>query len=226
MHVFQIAQCPRKFTKITKVPLSDLRLRKIVVSGYIDDFFTKDHTSEGCFNNVMSIAELFDRLGFVVHPDKSVLVPTQEITILGSVINSRKVSVKLTPQKEKNLKRLVNQLFSMKNPSIRFLAKVIGTIVSVFPAVKYATLYYGVPENDRIRALEICKRDFDSHHLVSDDEKDDLKWWKDNNQMENWIHPPIIDTELFCDASDFAWGGVFETNPHEMHGLKLKRVTI
>ena len=22
---------------------------------------------------------------------------------------------------------------------------------------------------------------------------------------------PIIDTELFCDASDFAWGGVFET---------------
>ena len=136
------------------------------------------------------------------------------------------MSVKLTPQNENSLKRLVNQLFSMKNPSIRFLAKVIGTIVSVFPAVKYATLYYGVPENDKIRALEICKRDFDSHHLVSDDEKDDLKWWKDNNQMENWIHPPIIDTELFCDASDFAWGGVFETNPHEMHGLKLKRVTI
>ena len=56
----------------------------------------------------MSIAELFDRLGFVVHPDKSVLIPTQEITILGFVINSRKVSVKLAPQKEKNRKRLVN----------------------------------------------------------------------------------------------------------------------
>ena len=26
--------------------------------------------------------------------------------------------------------------------------------------------------------------------------------------MRNWIHPPIIDTELFCDASDFAWAGV------------------
>ena len=64
----------------------------------------------------MSIAELFDRLGFVVHPDKSVFVPTQEITILGFVINSRKMSVKLTPQKENILKRLVNQLFSMKNP--------------------------------------------------------------------------------------------------------------
>ena len=75
----------------------------------------------------MSIAELFDRLGFVVHPYKSVLIPTQEITILVFVINSRKMSVKLTPQKKKTLKGLINQLFSMKNPSVRFLAKVIGT---------------------------------------------------------------------------------------------------
>ena len=30
--------------------------------------------------------------------------------------------------------------------------------------------------------------------------------------MENCIHPPI-DPELFCDALDFAWGGVFETKP-------------
>ena len=196
----------------TKVPRSDLRLRKFVASGYIADFFTKDHTREDCFNNVMNIAELFDRLGFVVHQDKSVLVPTQEITILGFVINSRKMSVKLTPQKENNLRRLENQLFSMKNPSIRFLAEVIGTIVSVFPAAKYAPLNYRALENDKIRASEICKGYFHSHHPISDDVKYDLKWWKDN-QMENCIHPPIIDPELFCDALDFAWGGVFETKP-------------
>ena len=123
----------------------------------------------------MSIAELFDRLGYVVHPDKSALIPTQEINILGFVINSIKMSVKLTPQKEKNLKRLVNQLFSVKTPSIRFLAKVIGTIVSVFPAGKYALLYYRALENDKIRALETCKGDFDSHHPISHDAKDDLK---------------------------------------------------
>ena len=33
--------------------------------------------------------------------------------------------------------------------------------------------------------------------------------------MKNWIHPPIIVTELFCDALDFAWRGVFETKPTE-----------
>ena len=89
----------------------------------------------------MSIAKLFDKLGFVSHPEQSVLIPTKEIAILEFVINSIKMSVKLTPQKEKNLKRSVNQLFSMRNVLISFLHKVIGTYIgSAFPAVKHAPL--------------------------------------------------------------------------------------
>ena len=105
----------------------------------------------------MRIAELFDRFGFVAHPDKSVLTPTQEMAILGVVINSRKMSVKLTLPKEKNLKSLVNQLFFMRNPSVRFLANVTGTIVSDFPAVKYAPLYYRTLQSGKIRALRKVK---------------------------------------------------------------------
>ena len=71
-------------------------------------------------------------------------------------------------------------------------------------------MYHRALENDKIRALQIYKGDFDSHHPISDDAKGDLKWWWDNNQTENWIHPLIIDTEHFCDASDFAWEGVFQ----------------
>ena len=75
-------------------------------------------------------------------------------------------------------------------------------------------------------ALEICKGDFDSQYRKADDVKDDLKWCRDNNKKETWIHPPGIDTELFCDASDFAWEGVFETKPTEGYGVKLKRIII
>ena len=39
--------------------------------------------------------------------------------------------VKLTPQKKKNLKRLVNQLFFIRISLISFLAKANGTTVSV-----------------------------------------------------------------------------------------------
>ena len=54
----------------------------------------------------MRIAEFFDKLRFL-HPDKSVVIPTKEITLLRFLINSRKMPVKLTLQKEKNLERLV-----------------------------------------------------------------------------------------------------------------------
>ena len=41
----------------------------------------KYHTSESCFNNVMSIAGLFGKLWFVVHPANSVVIPTQKNVI-------------------------------------------------------------------------------------------------------------------------------------------------
>ena len=47
----------------------------MIVSGYNDVFFTKDHTREGCYNNVMRTAKLFHKLRFVVHPDKSAIMP-------------------------------------------------------------------------------------------------------------------------------------------------------
>ena len=72
----------------------------------------KYHTSESCFNNVMSIAGLFGKLWFVVHPANSAVIPTQKIVIKEFVVNSGKISTKLAPQKENNLKILVNQLFS------------------------------------------------------------------------------------------------------------------
>ena len=49
----------------------------------------------------MSVAELFDKLGFVLHSDKSVFIPTREITLLRFVINSRKMLVKLTYRRRK-----------------------------------------------------------------------------------------------------------------------------
>lgn len=42
---------------------------QLAVLVYIDAFFTKDHKSEDCFNDLMNIGELFDKLGFVVHPE-------------------------------------------------------------------------------------------------------------------------------------------------------------
>ena len=57
--------------------MSNLRLNNCAIEGYIDDFFTKADTFEKCSKNVYDITECFDKLGFVVHPEKSQFEPTQ-----------------------------------------------------------------------------------------------------------------------------------------------------
>lgn len=46
---------------------------------------------------------------------------------------------------------------------------------SVFPAIKHALLCYRALKIDKIKTLEICKADFNSHHHISDDSKDYIK---------------------------------------------------
>ena len=104
------------------------------------------------FKNTEKIITLFQNLGFVIHPDKSQFIPSQEVTFLEFVITSKNMTVTLT-SKEKNLKLLVSQLFSMKYPTIRFLAKIIDTLVSSFPAVKFGPLYYRSLEKVKVAML-------------------------------------------------------------------------
>ena len=67
-----------------KVPMSALRLSGCLFKGYIDDFLTKGKTFEHCRNNVLKTVKLFDKIGFVVHPEKSQF--TARITYLGFII--------------------------------------------------------------------------------------------------------------------------------------------
>ena len=108
------------------------------------------------------------------------------MAILRFAINSRKMILKkkTDTEKGKESKKIEKSVIFYENTSTRFLAKVVGAIVSVFPAVIYTPLYYRALENDKIRALEICKGDFDSHHPISGDAKDGIKWWRNNNQMK------------------------------------------
>ena len=66
-----LGTCPRKFTKITKVLTSVLRLKGVPICGYIDDSFTKSSSYGGCCENVLTIIKDLQNFGFVIHPEKS-----------------------------------------------------------------------------------------------------------------------------------------------------------
>ena len=51
-----------------------------------------------CRESVLVTADMSLKAGFVVHPEKSVLEPTQKITYLGFWLSSTDMTVKLTDQ--------------------------------------------------------------------------------------------------------------------------------
>lgn len=73
---------PRVFSKLLKCVFAELRKRGFVNTGYIDDSVLQGDTYSECEENILQTTQLFDQLGFTVHPEKSVFVPTQNLNFL------------------------------------------------------------------------------------------------------------------------------------------------
>merc|ERR1711893_522425 len=70
-----LAEAPRKFTKILKVPFTALREQGHDSSAYLDDSALFGQTFQSCEENIQDTMKLLDSLGFTIHPEKSVLTP-------------------------------------------------------------------------------------------------------------------------------------------------------
>ena len=57
-----LGPCPRKFTKLNKVPITTLYFKNVPLRGYIDDFFTKGDTFSVCEENIHKTMRLYDKL--------------------------------------------------------------------------------------------------------------------------------------------------------------------
>ena len=74
-----LAFCPRKFTKLLKPVYSVLRQLGHASSPYIDDSYLQGDDYYSCLANVIDTIRLIYYLGFLIHPGKSVQVPTQRL---------------------------------------------------------------------------------------------------------------------------------------------------
>ena len=70
--------------------LTELHLKGHISSSYIDDLYLQGKNYDACVHNVIDTVIQIDTLGLITHPDKSVFNPTQQLLILGFVLNSVK----------------------------------------------------------------------------------------------------------------------------------------
>ena len=154
---------PRKVTKLMKALFSTLHSSGHLssghlISGYIDDFFLINETYQGCIDTVNANINHFDNLGFVIHPAKSLLVPTQQLIFLEVLIDSVQMRLYLSDEKMIKIKAYI-QIALNNDPhvAIELAARIFSLFASSFLNVQYGKLHYRYLEMDKIEALRVHK---------------------------------------------------------------------
>ena len=206
-----LGSAPRIFTKVMKVVFSELRAQGYESVSYIDDCWLQGKDFTSCQENVFKTVQLLQSLGFIIHPTKSTLMPSQSITFLGFIRNSVDMTVKLCDEKALHIKSLVQKLLHSPSTTIREVAKVIGTLVASFPGVKMGPLYFRQLEIEKANALKHNKGCFDKTMTLSPLAIQDLEWWEKHVETTcDTINKGSADIILESDSSSQGYGIVYK----------------
>lgn len=210
-----LAFCPRKFTKLMKPVFSTLRQQGHLSSPYIDDSILIGTDYDECASDVIDTIRLLDNLGFVAHPSKSVLIPTQVIVFLGFVLNSVSMTVSLTPKKIKKLKSAVCHPLSSMNPTIREVAQVVGLIIASFPGVMYGPLHFRITEGGKSEALKQSAGNFEAHMCLTPLAKCELQIYRQEPQIT--VRTDASKQGWGCAVNNLATGGLWTLEESSYH---------
>ena len=130
-----------------------------------------------------------DSLGLTVHPEKSIIIPSQRIDFVGFEINSVNMTVKLTKAKAQNIRSMCEEFLHHKEITIREFAQLIGKMVAADAGVRYAPLYYKSMEIQRDLELKKNYGRFDAYMVVWEENRKCLQWWIENIEQS---YKPIL----------------------------------
>ena len=219
-----LASAPRYFTRLSKVLFSELRKQGFLSTSYIDDCLLVANSLPEARQNVAKTVEMSNNAGFIVHPEKSVLNPTQEITYLGFVLNSKTMTIKITRARAVKIKERCFRILKTKYLTVHKLSQAIGLMVASFQGVKYGKLHYRNCDNQKSEVLREGKGNFQTSMTLAPNSKCDLEWWVQNiEQADNSIGTPSPDIIIETDASNIGWGACVRGDKRRTTGGKWSR---
>ena len=199
----------RVFTKLLKPVFAKLRERGFESVIYVDDSLLQGDDFKECAENIRITLRCLQELGFVIHPRKSILYPTQIITFLGFIINTLNMTVRLTPEKKAKIIAKGLGLLNKKGITIRAVSSFIGNITASFEAVPYGRLHYRHIEDCKTAALSAHKYDFEAPCTLDENAINEITWWIENidHSFAEINKIPDIDRIIYTDASKHLGGG-------------------
>jgi hypothetical protein len=204
---FGLCTAPSVFTKLLKPVMAHLRKLGLMSIFYIDDILCIGCTYKECEANVRYTVSLLQSLGFIINDEKSKLVPSQRCQYLGFIFDTRYMVIDLPSQKRLATYKLLARIRPHRTYKIRYLAQVIGTLISCCPAVEYGLLYTKELERHKFLMLQKHNGDFDAKITIPEMLFSDIQWWltaiKDHNHP---ILPNKFKVKIYSDASKSGWG--------------------
>ena len=163
-----------------------------------------------------------NKAGFVVHPEKSVLNPTKEITYLG--FNSETMTIKITKDRALKLKQSCLRVLKSEHLTVHKLSRAIGLIVASFQGVKYGKLHYRSCDNQKSKVLKEGKGNFQASMELTSSSKRDLHWWVQNVELvSNCVDNPTPEIIIETDASSTGWGACIRGDYSKQTGGKWSK---
>ena len=114
-----------------------------------------------------------------------------------------KMTITVSKDKMIAITKKIKKLMATTFPATRQLASVIGSVISLFPAVPLGKLHYRTLEKDKIVALKKASGNFDKIvSKISVKASDELNWWlTEIPHARRNMHLPNIDFKIHADAS-------------------------
>ncbi len=236
--VMGLSISPLYFSKLVGVLVQLARKWGIQISFYMDDTLLRAKSFNQALQDTQVVGSLFQLAGFLLHDEKSVHVPTQQIKYLGFVIDSVDMTISLPEDKVVRLRRAVRKALKELNNgrqlTVRIAAKTIGFIISSIPATVYGKAHFRQLEFAKTAQLLENPTNYDVPFRWTEDCRADLEWWASPNTVFKASfesHP--FTTTLITDASLEGWGalwngeerlGAWENDDRHIDELELRAV--
>ena len=123
------------FTKLLRPLLAKWRGMGIKAILYLDDGIVSENNLHSLHSQVLTIRSDLKKAGFTVNEEKSVWNPAQTLEWLGILINTVEFTFVVPVRKVLCIRQLACRLSKQNRVSARYLARLVGKIISLKYAV-------------------------------------------------------------------------------------------
>ena len=222
---FGLAWAPYLWVRTLREILKPLReiLHHATIIDFFDDLLIITETQEDSRNVTNLVLKQLASAGITVNMKKSHLQPCQEITYLGFVFNTVKMTISLTQEKRMNCLNKLKNIMSRKLVCLKDAASLLGSLEATTPATHQVRAQFRPIQHFIQQGLHgFCHLKTSQAYRQKLPKSADLQ--RATKSLHQLLQNPLTTTTdltapqlgaaIWTDASDTGWGGALQLLPN------------